>query len=227
MPFATGPGIPGLTCPMVIVVDCGDDVQRYAEDFPALAFPRPPVCPRCATSGHLVGHGSYPRTVTDPTRAIAIRVKRLLCTVCRHTLSLLPTFCLPFRHYQTATIQTVLSVRLTAAGSWTAVQRRFFPADLPTRTTCREWVGAFVRASGRYRAHLLRSLATWPARSGPVEVALTDLAGASGPPAQLIAAVPHLLSWLGDAGVQTTEASRSWLATLWQWGSGAKLGRLV
>jgi hypothetical protein len=212
---------------MVIVVDCGDDVQRYAQDFPTLVFPRPLACPRCATAGHLVGHGSYPRTVIDPTRAIAIRVKRLLCTVCRRTVSLLPTFCLPWRHYQTTTIQAVLGRRVVAKGSWAAVQRCFCPADLPTRTTCREWVGAFARASERYGAHLFRALATWPARSSSVDVAVSDLAGVAGPSAQLIAAVPHLLSWLGDVGVQVVGGGQRWLATLWQWGSITQLGRLV
>lgn len=212
---------------MVIVVDCGDDVQRYAEDFPALAFPRPSACPRCAASGHLVGHGSYPRTVTDPTRAIAIRVKRLLCTVCHHTLSLLPTFCLPFRHYQTATIQTVLSLRIEARASWSQIGRRFWPADLPTRTTCREWVDAFAGASARYLSTLLCHLATWSRHSSAIEVALADLGERPDVSAQLVAAVPHLLAELREAGVGIVEGSRRWLATLWQWGQERKLGRLV
>jgi hypothetical protein len=196
---------------VVIVVNFGDDVQRYAHEFAGFTVTPPPACPQCAASGHLIGHGSYPRTVAAPTDAIPIRVKRLLCTACRHTLSLLPTFSLPFRHYQTATIQTVLTLRLEAHAAWSAVHDRFAPADLPSQTTCREWVAAFTQASASYLSPLLRHLATWAARS----------TGAG----QLIAAVPHLLGGLAAAGLPIADGSRRWLAALWQWGHGRELGR--
>ena len=212
---------------MVIVVDYGEDVQHYAEAFGDLRFPRPSACPQCATPGHFVGHGSYGRTVTDPTQTVAIRVKRLLCTVCRHTVALLPTFCLPFRHYQTATIQTVLTLRTAGLASWRALARRFAPADLPSRTTCREWVAAFCHASARYLPHLIQTLARGTVRSVALEVAVADLARVPSAAEQLIAAVPHLVAWLREVGVVVAEGSRSWLGTLGQWGNGAKLGRLV
>jgi hypothetical protein len=165
--------------------------------------------------------------VADATHAHPIQVKRLLCTACRRTLALLPTFCLPFRHYQTATIQTVLTLRTNQRASWRAIARRFTPADVPTRTTSREWVDAFTRASARYLPRLVHQLATWPVRSSALEITVADLASVSAGPAQLIAAVPHLVAWLGEVGMPVVEGSRSWLATLWQWGNGTKLGRLV
>jgi len=212
---------------MVTVVDYGDDVQHYAQTVATRPLPRPPSCPGCSAVGHLIRHGSYPRTVAQPTQAIPIQVQRLLCTVCHHTLSLLPTFCLPCRHYATATIQTVLSVRHEAHASWTQIGQRFLPADLPTRTTCREWVGAFAQASTRYRPALLQHLATWVSRSSAIEVTLADLGKHRDPPTQLVAAVPHLLVALREAGVTVANGSGRWLATLWQWGNGRKLGRLV
>lgn len=175
----------------------------------------------------MIGHGSYGRRVAEPARVTLIRVKRLFCTVCHHTMSLLPTFCLPCRHYATATIQTVLAARHEAHASWARIGQRFLPADLPTRTTCREWVGAFAPASTRYRPALLGHLATWARRSSAIEVALTDLGEHPDPPAQLIAAVPHLLVALREAGVSVANGSERWLATLWQWGNGRKLGRVV
>lgn len=227
MPFLTGPGIPGLTSTVVIVVDCGEDVQHYAETFADLVVLPPPVCPQCAVAGRLIGHGSYGRTLTDATRAVAIRVKRLLCTACRHTHALLPTFCLPFRHYQTATIQTVLTLRIDGGVSWSALRRRFAPSEVPSPTTCRAWVGAFGHASARYLPRLVQYLAAWTTRSVSLEVAVADLARVPSAAKQLIAAVPHLVAWLGEVGVVVRGGSRSWLATLWQWGDGAKLGRLV
>jgi Domain of unknown function (DUF6431) len=212
---------------VIIVVNFGEDVQQYAAKFAQIVVPRPSPCPSCATAGPVVGHGSYPRTVTDPTQTVAIRVKRLLCTACRHTIALLPSFCLPFRHYQSATIQLVLSVRTIGRASWSAIARHFAPADLPSRTTCREWVDAFGRASARYLPHLIAQLARWPIRSSALEVTLADLARVATRPAQLIAAVPHLIGWLGEVGVPVAANDRSWLATLGQWGNGVKLGRVV
>jgi len=212
---------------MVIVVDCGDDVQHYARTFATRPLPRPASCPGCAAVGHLIGHGSYPRTVAAPTHAIAIRVPRLLCTACRHTVSLLPSFCLPWRHYASGTVQTVLTLRCEAKASWSRIAARFAPADLPTRTTCREWVGAFTDASAGYLPALLRQLAQGPGRASAIEVALADLAAHADPPAQLVAAVPHLLVALRAAGVTVAGGSGRWLGTLWQWGSGRKLGGLV
>ena len=212
---------------VVNVVDFGDDVQRSVEQFAGFVFPHLPPCPTCAVPDQLIGHGSYARTICSPTEAIAIRVKRVRCAVCQHTSALLPTFCLPFRHYTTATMQTVLTVREETRASWSQICQRFLPSDLPTRTSCREWVAAFRQASPSYLAAVVRQLATWPGRSVTLEVALADLASAPTAAAQLIAVVPHLLSWLDDHAQPVVEGSRRWLATLWQWGNGAQLGRLV
>ena len=212
---------------MVIVVDDGDDVQHYAETFATRPLPRPLSCPGCLAVGHLIGHGSYPRTVAQPAQTIPIRVPRLLCTVCHHTLSLLPSFCLPWRHYASATVQTVLTLRCEAKASWSHIGQRFAPADLPTRTSCREWVGAFAHASTRYLPALLRQLAQWPGLASVIEAALADLGEHADPPGQLVGAVPHLLVGLREAGVSVANGSGRWLATLWQWGNGRKLGRVV
>jgi hypothetical protein len=212
---------------VVIVLDLGDDVQHYVQTFARRPLPRPSSCPGCAAVGHLIGHGSYPRTVVQPTQTISIRIQRLLCTACQRTLSLLPTFCVPFRHYATGTIQTVVSLRTETRASWSRIGQRFLPADLPTRTTCREWVGGFAQASSRYLPALLHDLARWAPGSRVVEVTLADLGAPRDPPAQLVAAVPHLLVGLREVGVNVARGSERWLATLWQWGNGRKLGRVV
>jgi hypothetical protein len=212
---------------MVIVVDSGDDVQRDAQEFAGLSFPVPASCPHCAVVGHLIGHGSYGRTVSEPSRTLTIRIKRLLCTACRHTLSLLPSFCLPWRHYAPATIQTVLDLRVRARLSWRSLGERFAPAEVPTRTTWREWVEAFTQASTRYLPALVRQLASWSVGTLPLDLLVDDLAQVLGEPAQLIAAVPHLLTWLSQQGIALRTGAREWLATLWCWGNGGKLGRVV
>lgn len=140
---------------------------------------------------------------------------------------MLPTFCLPWRHYQTATIQTVLDLRFWAQVSWAAIGQRFLPSDLPTQTTCREWVAAFSQHSDAFLQKLVQQLARWQLAPGKLEVAVEELASGSNPPQRLVTAVPHLVAFLRDHGVDVAESTTRWLATLWQWGHSQKLGRLV
>ncbi len=212
---------------MVIVADFGPDVQNYADEFARLTIPCPRHCPHCEALDRLVGHGSYSRNAVGHLQAIPIRVKRFLCAACQKTLSVLPTFCLPWRHYQTATIQTVLDLRVGGGASWSAIRRRFLPSDLPTLTTCREWVAAFVQRSDLYLQHLVQQLARWQLAPGKLEVAVEELASESKGPGRLVAAVPHLVAFLRDHGVDVAAGVTRWLATLWQWGHSQKLGRLV
>lgn len=212
---------------MVIVAEFGPDVQHYAREFAQLSIARPRSCPWCEAPGRLVGHGSYPRNAVDTSHSIPIRIKRFLCPVCGKTVSVLPTFCLPHRHYQAATIQAVLDLRLAARASWSAIRQYLLPSDLPTRTTCREWVSAFARNSEAYLDWLLGQLARWQLAPGKLEVAVEELAGARVAPQRLVAAVPHLVAFLRDHGVEVPSGVSRWLATLWRWGHSQKLGRIV
>lgn len=212
---------------MVIVTDFGLDVQSYASDFSNLTFAKPRICPNCSASEKLVGHGSYPRQVCDHKQFFLILVKRLLCKICRRTVSLLPSFCLPHRHYHTSVIQKVLSLRIQVTSSWNAVRESFLPYDLPRLSTCREWTATFSRASGPYISQLLKQLADWQLAPGKLELALADLCILPTAPKQLLAAVPHLVAWLRDSGLDLPVSTWNWLGTLWQWGRGAKLDRLL
>jgi hypothetical protein len=233
---------------MAIVFDCGLDVQTYRTQFHQLSFPRPTTCPHCAATGQLHGHGSYLRHVCDHLEVVPIRVKRLRCAACRRTTSLLPSFCLPWRHYLATTIQRVLTSRFALGHSWRTIRQRFIPSDLPTFTTCRQWVQAFRAASASYVGHLLRQLAHWPWEPGKLELAIADMAAVTTTPQQLLAAVPHLVVWLVERGLhrvenkeansprwrgtsprlcETQRASEGWLSILCRWGNVARLGRLV
>ena len=212
---------------MLIVTDFDLDVQTYAREFPNLTFPRPHLCPHCSAAEKLVGHGTYQRRVCSHMKAILILIKRLLCSICRHTVSLLPSFCLPHRQYHTAVIQKVLSLRIEKASSWREVDRSFLPYDLPTRSTCREWTATFSRASVTYLSHLLKQLADWQLAPGKLELAMADISVTGSAPGQLLSAVPHLVAWMRYSGFDLPLGTKSWLGTLWRWGLGVKLGRLV
>lgn len=218
---ATGPNN------LLIVADFGSDVQSYVREFASLTFPRPEKCPHCDAPGRLVGHGSYPRNAVDHAGAIPIRVKRFLCTACRRTISLLPAFCLPWRHYVAATIQSVLDLRVVRGASWSSIERRFNQTGVPAPATCREWTAAFARQSNPYVDRLLQQLARWQLSPGHLEVAIESLAREPSTSRQLVAAVPHLIAFLGESGVRVAGGATRWLSTLWRWGHAARLGRLV
>lgn len=212
---------------MVIVADFGPDVQHYARDFPHLSVPHPESCPHCTSPHRLVGHGSYQRNAITHRQVIAIRVKRFLCSQCHKTVSILPSFCLPWRHYQTSTIQTVLDSRCTAYSSWSTIRRHFEPSDVPTSTTCRQWVATFTGHSHRYLDHFLRQLSHWHLAPGKIELALEELAKQPSVPQQLLAAVPHLVAFLHDSDINIGTGATRWLSTLSQWGQALRIGRLV
>lgn len=213
---------------MVIVAEFGLDVQSYARQFFEIVFSRPDNCPNCGQLNKLVGHGSYPRHPCDPERTpFIIRVKRFFCLVCHRTVSILPSFCLPHRHYLAATIQIVLDLRYRSSSSWRNICQRFHPNELPSRTTCREWVDAFAGRSSLYLAHLQHQLASWQLAPGRLELALDDIAAQPSAPHQLLAAVPHLVAWLKERGICPSAEPAKWLPTLARWGHAAKLGRLI
>lgn len=218
---------PGLIGYVVIVADFGSDVQTYCSEFAKLTFPKPKTCPNCSSADKLVGHGSYPRHVCDHQQVFSIRVKRLFCTICRRTVSLLPSFCLSYRHYLTLVIQSVLSLRIQNSSSWNAVRQGFLPSDLPVLSTCREWTAAFNRASGKYLGELLQQMSRWQLAPGKLELLVAEISAFPSAPRQLVAAVPHLVAWLHDSGLHLPDGAAKWLRTLWQWGQGSKLGRLV
>lgn len=218
---------PGPPTRVIIVADFGPDVQRYRDEFAHLTFPRPLSCPGGAATKPLVGHGSYGRQPCDDKQVFSIRVKRFFCTVCRHTVSILPSFCLPYRHYLASTIQRVLAWRFSEGASWKAVCELFSPSQVPGLSSCREWVASFAQASDPYLQHLLHQLATWQLAPGKLEMALADITAGHQSPRQLLAAVPHLLAWLHDRGMTIGEGGKRWLPTLGIWGQLCKLGRLV
>lgn len=212
---------------VIIIAEFALDVQSYAREFSQIVFPRPDNCPNCGQAGELVGHGSYRRRPCDPEHTFLIRVKRFLCNACHRTISLLPSFCLPHRHYLAETIQSVLLLRIQAGSSWNAIRRRFHPYDLPSLTTCREWVATFAKASPLYVEHLLRQLANWQLAPGRLELAVADISAQLSAPRQLLAAVPHLAAWLEEHRVGLLQSTARWLPTLARWGHAAKLGRVV
>jgi hypothetical protein len=212
---------------MVIVTEFCCFVQEYVDHFSQLVFPRPAVCPHCPAVNVFIGHGFYLRKPLSPTQVYRIRIKRWYCTACRHTLSLLPSFVLRFRHYLLDVIQHIVVTRFEDGASWIQVSLRCAVEGLPSPRTIRRWCVSFAAHAPAWWAAVQQTLAQHAASSRLLDP-LGENAGPRDAPRALLQAALHLLAW---AQTQWSDVANYGLADrlrfLWHWGASQGLGRLI
>lgn len=82
---------------------------QYRQQFKNLTIPRPECCPFCQAIHSFHRHGVYWRYVLGRQQEQQyVPVLRFLCRVCRHTLSILPAFVIPFFQYSVPVILSTL-----------------------------------------------------------------------------------------------------------------------
>lgn len=104
------------------------DVTRYAKLGKANEFPELDFCPVCRVKKRLKRHGFYERNaIESEAESYRIPICRLICPDCGKTISILPTFLLPYFQH---TIDFIICILLT---SWIAYRllctrqlRRFY-----------------------------------------------------------------------------------------------------
>lgn len=85
------------------------EIEDYVARFRKGRLPKPCRCQRCRGCGPLHWHGHYVRRVITLSKAHSLPVRRLFCTLCRHTFALLPAFVVKFCHYAKEVIDTALA----------------------------------------------------------------------------------------------------------------------
>ena len=87
---------------MQVIWQCNLNPREYQTQFDKLSFPVQKLCPNCKRKKTLKSHGTYYRNVIDcPYSAghecivVFIQIKRLFCSACHKTCSLLPSFAVP------------------------------------------------------------------------------------------------------------------------------------
>ncbi len=216
----------------MIAIHAGDTVSECAQVYPKVAADRPEACPLCQAADHMIGHGSYPRqkpleATPDPPQPLKIR--RWLCTVCKHTTSMLPDILHRYRHYVWATIGSALLRRFVLRQTWTQIQTALsqMPDDVapaPSVDSLRRWCQAYAGYAQAWLKAMLAVLATvWPQ--------LTQL-NAHGvqlvsPPQQLLQATAALASWLAPARGASATTTVDDIRAVWRWGWNQGLGRLT
>lgn len=216
----------------MIAIHAGDTVRAYLARYAEVATWRPERCPRCGSAGRMIGHWCYPRkkpleATLEPPQAIQVR--RWLCTVCKHTTSLLPDVLHRYRHYVWAVIGAALLRRLVLGQTWTQIQAALsqMPDDVapaPSVDSLRRWCKAYAGYAWVWLQAVLAVLATvWP------QLAQLNAHGGqtASPPQQLMQATTALAGWLSPARGASTAATVDDIRAVWRWGWNQGLGRLT
>ncbi len=212
---------------MVIVIELHGSIQTYLALDLAIRCLRPTTCPDCGADHSFIGHGFYLRKPLDAQQAYLIRIKRWYCTACHHTLSLLPSFLLRFRHYLLEVIQAVVVARYEEAASWRQVATHCASHGAPSPRTMKRWCQSFATQAPAWWMAIEQTLA----QHDPVTPwldALGQNAGPLDPPRALLAASLHLLAWAKTQYAQVAAYGLTdRLRFLWHWGHARGLARLV
>ena len=120
-------------------------IQAYSPYGPQIEAQLPARCPVCDFP-RPEGKGTYFRSVWLPAvEEIEVRQVRCRRPGCRVTISLLPSFCVPFKRYSSAIVESCVDSVLRCGErvcQW--CERR----GLTDRSTAGSWVGQFSAQSG-------------------------------------------------------------------------------
>lgn len=123
-----------------------DEFQAYHASHPQVEAQRPSCCPLCGFP-RPEGKGVYSRWVRFKHGRVLIDVRRLHCRnkSCGVTISLLPSFCVPFKHHAAQVVESCLEGVL---GRGLSIRRWCMEKMLTDRSTAGTWVRQFVDHSG-------------------------------------------------------------------------------
>jgi hypothetical protein len=122
--------------------------QQYILNFASLKINRPEKCPNCGVPHSFHRHGCYWRNVLTDKYEERIPITRFCCKVCSLTVSMLPSFVLPYFQYSLEYILATLNAIFLSAASLTALYRfyrhRFYLNVNRVAMFCREcgWLEA-------------------------------------------------------------------------------------
>ena len=129
---------------MSILADYGSSVQTYIDQDKHKDGACPDGCALCGGNGCLIGHGYYRRKTKGADRAYFIWIKRWLCKICHRTLSVIPNFLLPYRHYLVRVVQMVVVAFYESEQSWKRVGETCTENGTPDLRTMQRWCKALA-----------------------------------------------------------------------------------
>ena len=145
---------------MQILHPFAGSIQQYAEQIADPDRYRPNQCPQCQAQHSLTAHGFYSRTLVDAGFDGTIRVRRYLCRSCQRTVSLLPSFALPYLRFGITVIALFLVARLLQGATHGTAATKAAQAAMPYQRG-QFWTRRFQRQAAALCA-ALTALATPP-----------------------------------------------------------------
>ena len=149
---------------MQILHPFAGSIQQYAEEITDPDRYRPNQCPQCQAQHSLTAHGFYSRTLVDAGFDGTIRVRRYLCRPCQRTVSLLPSFALPYLRFGITLIELFLVARLLQRATLAAAATKAAQAAMPYQRG-QFWIRRFQRQATALCAALATLAAPPPAAS--------------------------------------------------------------
>ncbi len=130
---------------MIQFHDFGIDVQTYADRGKENDFPLVKHCPHCQSPRALYRHGCYERYALTAEGEYRLWIARYRCRECRKTVSVLPSFLLPYFQYTLSVIWQVVKEWLEK----TKRQKERMTAPFPTKDGVIFYVRRFLRNLSR------------------------------------------------------------------------------
>ena len=129
---------------MSILADYGCAEQTYIDREKHKNSACPPGCPNCGGDGCLIGHGCYLRKAKGEEGVYLIWIKRWFCKICHRTLSVIPNFLLPYRHYLVQIVQAVVEAFFEIEQHWKRIIETCAQDGIPGLRTMQRWCKAFA-----------------------------------------------------------------------------------
>ena len=133
-------------------------IQQYFKETSEPDRYRPDHCPQCEANRPLMAHGFYSRTLVDVEFDSSIRVRRYLCHCWKRTVSLLPSFALPYLRFGITVIALFLIARLLSGHTLSAAAAAATLSHMPYQRG-QFWVRRFRSQAERLCAALAALLA--------------------------------------------------------------------
>ncbi|MED5073456.1 DUF6431 domain-containing protein [Anoxybacillus geothermalis] len=130
---------------MIQFHDFGIDIQTYTDRGKGNDFPDVRQCPHCPSRRPLHRHGYYQRYALTTEGEYHLWIARYRCQECRKTVSVLPSFLLPY-------VQYTRSVIWQAVKTWLETPRRGAKTKqvgFPTKEVILFYVRRFLRNLSR------------------------------------------------------------------------------
>lgn len=185
------------------MIELGANAAAYNKRKSEVKWMRPVGCPGCAYK-HIVAHDWYDRWAVSATRDVEVSIRRWKCKNCGQTISLLPSFLHPHRHYELAVMEGVL--------------RRTEGMPGPSERSTKRWLRAHVM---QYEQHWLKALMSVLAQVEPLMCILDP----HGPQVTHVAELGDMFArWFYPKRCNTLSEM---LRTTWCWGWNHGIGRLI